>query len=74
MQMIRHTVYGDHFMFMISYNPGYVLMQLNFPYRLNERLSEFYREYALDMDLGVGMWHGTELLPLAGQMNFFTQS
>jgi len=56
--MIWHAVYCNHFVTMILNDSGNVFVQFLFPWRLNKRSAEFHRQYALNMDLGIGVRHG----------------
>lgn len=62
--MIRHTIYGKHFMLVILYDSGNVLMESFFPLRLNECLPVLDSYYYLDMDLCIGICHGWIILYL----------
>ena len=55
--MIRHAIYSKHFVFIILYYSGDVLVKPFFPFRINQCLSEFYSNNYLDMNLSVCVCH-----------------
>ena len=57
MQMVRHGVYAEHFMIMISHDARDILVEPGFPFRVDECLSVLYGEDDVEMDLSVGVSH-----------------
>lgn len=56
--MVGHTIDGNHFMLMILYNPSCVFEKLFFPRWLNQANPILNGKYKLNVELGKGVGHG----------------
>ncbi len=61
MGVVRHTVDGDEFLPLPSNYPSHVFLELLFPFWPDEVLSALDCEHNLDINLGVGIGHATEV-------------
>src|SRR5690349_2613691 len=73
MQMVRHIINGNQFLFLTGDDPSDELLKFVIVLRLNEILSALDRKHDVDVDLRVSISHSRKM-PLLTELEIFFPS